>query len=241
MNPHQALPAFAVADPARRRWLAFLGAGTVALALGQGRSAWAQSFEAFFTAVQRDDLSTLLLLDLRGFDLNTIDPRGQHALHIALRVPSTKVAEYLAKHPRVNVDMRNPQDETPLMLAVLKGQTPIARTLVGRDADINKTGWTPLHYAATYAGAQAPEQVSLLLEHHAYIDAESPNGTTPLMMAAQYGSEAVVKLLLQEGADARLTNQQKLSAMDFAQRASRESMAELIANHVRASQPRGKW
>lgn len=223
----------------RRRWLLAVGAGAVAL--GQGGTAWAQSFDAFFTAVQRDDLSTLLLLDLRGFDLNTIDPRGQHALHIALRVPSPKVAEYLAKHPRVNVDLRNPQDETPLMLAVLKGQTAVARTLVGRDADINKTGWTPLHYAATYAGPQAPDQVSLLLEHHAYIDAESPNGTTPLMMAAQYGSEAVVKLLLEEGADVRLTNEKKLSAIDFAQRASRPTVAELIANHARQALPRGKW
>ncbi len=31
------------------------------------------------------------------------------------------------------------------------------------------------------------------------IDAASPNGTTPLMMAAQHGSAEMVKLLLDEG------------------------------------------
>jgi ankyrin repeat protein len=63
--------------------------------------------------------------------------------------------------------------------------------------------------------------VDALLAHHAYIDAESPNGTTPLMMAAQYGVESVVVSLLEAGADASLRNEQGLSALDFARRADR--------------------
>jgi len=39
----------------------------------------------------------------------------------------------------------------------------------------------------------------LLLDEHAYIDAASPNGTTPLMMAAHYGTPSAVKLLLEAG------------------------------------------
>ena len=83
--------------------------------------------------------------------------------------------------------------------------------------------------------------VRLLLEHHAYIDAESPNGTTPLMMAAHYGDPGVVKLLLEEGADPMLRNQQGLTAIDFAHRANRAESAEIIAAFVRARQPKGKW
>ena len=58
--------------------------------------------------------------------------------------------------------------------------------------------------------------VRVLLQHHAYIDAPSPNGTTPLMMAAHYGNPLVTKLLLEEGADPRLKNDLGLSVLDFA-------------------------
>ena len=83
--------------------------------------------------------------------------------------------------------------------------------------------------------------VRLLLENHAYIDAESPNKTTPLMMAAHYGNPGVVKLLLEEGADPLLKNQLGLSAIDFAQRANRQASADIISAFVRAKQPKGKW
>lgn len=217
-------------------------AAGAALGLNVGvRPAWAGSFDDFFVAIKRDDVSELERLDALGFDLNTTDTRGQHALFLALREPSLHVAAYLIKHPKVNVDARNPKDETPLMIAVLKGRTAFIQPLLARDADVNKTGWTPLHYAATYTGKGAVEQVQMLLEHHAYIDAESPNGTTPLMMAAQYGSEDVVKLLLEEGADPTLRNALKLTAIDFANRAGRKTAAELIAEKIRSRQPKGKW
>jgi hypothetical protein len=68
----------------------------------------------------------------------------------------------------------------------------------------------------------------LLLEHHAFVDAESPNGTTPLMMAAQYGTGDAVRLLLEAGAQALQANKQGLSALDFAQRASRPDAIKLL-------------
>jgi uncharacterized protein len=83
--------------------------------------------------------------------------------------------------------------------------------------------------------------MNLLLEEHAFIDAESPNGTTPLMMAAHYGTPEAVKLLLEAGADVAMKNQLGLTAVDFAQRANRRDAAELIAASARAAQPRGKW
>ena len=110
--------------------------------------------------------------------------------------------------------------------------------LIKRDADVNKTGWTPLHYAASKGHLAIME---LLLENHAYIDAESPNGTTPLMMAAQYGTTPAVKLLLDAGADPLLKNQQGLTAIGFAQRVSRTESADLIAAAVRKRQATGKW
>ena len=201
-------------------------------------SAFAGSYEDFFTAIKQDDAPTVRQLLSRGFDPNTIDPKGQNGLYLALQEPSPKVAQVLAEWPKTNVNMLNAQGESVLMIAALKGNLEAAASLVKRDADVNKTGWAPLHYAAT--GGSLPI-LSFLLEQHAYIDAESPNGSTPLMMAAMYGTPEAVKLLVDAGADPLLKNQQGLTAIDFARRASRTESVDLLAAAIRRKQATGKW
>jgi len=201
----------------------------------------ASSFEDFFAAVKHDDVTEIQRLAQRGFDLNTLNRRGEHALFLAMRDDAVKVAGFLLDQPGVQVEVRTPNDESPLMMAALKGRLALATRLIEREAEVNKPGWAPLHYAATDAGAQAPAMVRLLLEHHAYIDAESPNGTTPLMMAAHYGNPTVVKVLLEEGADPSIRNQQGLTAIDFARRANRAEVVEIIAAFIRAKQATGRW
>ena len=198
----------------------------------------AGSYDDFFVAIKQDNSAAVRTLLQRGFDPNTVDPRGRTGLYLALSEPSLKVAQVLIDWPKTNVESRTVSDESPLMIAALNGQIDIARKLIARDADVNKTGWTPLHYAATHGHLDV---MRLLLENYAYIDAESPNKTTPLMMAASYGTPEAVKLLLEAGADPSLKNMQGLSAIDFAQRASRADVAELIAGFVRNRQPKGHW
>lgn len=198
----------------------------------------AGSYDDFFKAIKQDDAATISELLNRGFDANTRNPAGEHGLLLAIREPSLKAAEVLINWPRTDVEARNANDESALMLASLKGHLEIVQKLIARDADVNKTGWTPLHYAAT--GGQIAV-MRLLLESSAYIDASSPNGSTPLMLAAMYGTPASVKLLLEEGADPLLKNEQGMTAIDFANRAKRTESAEIIAAFVRAKQPRGSW
>lgn len=202
---------------------------------------WADSFNDFFSAVKRDDVGTLRQLAQRGFDLNTRNEQGEHALLLALRDDAPAVAGFLLEQAKVQVEIRNVSGESPLMMAALKGRLDAARRLIQRKAEVNKPGWTPLHYAATNADEVSLPMTRLLLEHHAYINAESPNGTTPLMMAAHYGHPSVVKLLLEEGADPLAKNQQGLTAIDFATRAQRAESADIIAAFVRTQQPRGRW
>ncbi len=202
--------------------------------------AMAGSYEDFFAAVKRDEPGPLRELIRRGFDPNTVDPTGQTGLIMALRQESLKAAEVLVSWPKIDVNLLNPKGESALMMAALKGQKDLAEKLIKMGADVNKTGWTPLHYAASNGHLAI---ISLLLENSAYIDAESPNGTTPLMMAAMYGSGAAVKLLLEEGADPQLKNQQGLTALQFAQRASRPDAIEALAaaTQSRRPAPTGQW
>jgi ankyrin repeat protein len=191
----------------------------------------AGSFDDFFRAAHADNASGMRSLLQRGFDPNTRDEHGMTALLVALREPSPKVIQALLESPQTDVDAANASGETPLMLAAIKGQQDLVVQLIKRDAAVNKTGWTPLHYAAT---GNNPAIVKLLLDNYAFIDAQSPNGTTPLMMAAMYGSIDSVKLLLDEGADTAMKNQQNMTAVDFANRANRSDAAELIAAAIRA-------
>lgn len=200
--------------------------------------AHAGSYEDWFRAVKRDDPQAIHELLQRGFDPNALDPSGRPALFIAVQEGALKVADALIAWPKTKVEWRSPKDESPLMIAALKGQKDIVRALIRRDADVNKTGWTPLHYAAT--GGHV-EIILILLDEYAYIDAESPNKSTPLMMAAMYGSTTAVRALLDAGADPTLRNELGLSAVEFAQRANRPDAAELVAAAIRNRAPKGKW
>ena len=192
-------------------------------------------YDDFFAAIKRDNPNTMQSVLARGFDVNTRGPNGEIGLSMALFENSDKVVQVIVAWPKTNVNAINSKGESPLMLAALRGQTDVAQLLLKKGADVNKTGWTPLHYAASSA---ALPMLRLLIDKHAYIDAESPNGTTPLMMAAMYGTGAAVDFLLQEGADAQLKNQQGLTALQFAQRGERPDAIKSLSNPVRPAPAR---
>ncbi len=198
----------------------------------------AGSYDDFFAAIKQDNPDVIRTLLKRGFDPNTINPSGDYGLILAIREASLKVVDVLLESPATQVDVRTPKDESPLMLAALKGYAAMCQKLIARDADVNKPGWTPLHYAATSGHLDV---MHMLLDNHAYIDAASPNGSTPLMMASMYGTTDAVKLLLEAGADPTLKNAQGLSAIDFAWRVQKEDAVALIAAAVRGRTQKGSW
>lgn len=198
----------------------------------------ADSYEDFFSAIDSDRPRVIQSLLQRGFDPNTVNENGHYGLMLAIAAESWEVAKVLVSHPATDVNVRNSADETPLMLAALKGNLELCTLLIERDADVNKKGWAPLHYAATSGGRPV---VRLLLDHFAYIDAESPNKTTPLMMAALYGTMDSVNTLIEAGADLSVKNSLGLTALDFANRSNRPEVVEAIAAGIRAATPKGSW
>ena len=201
-------------------------------------SALAGSYDDFFKAIKEDNPVVLSNLMNRGFDVNTISPQGEYALILAFREPRLKAARVLIGWPNLNAEVRSAQDESPLMLAALHGLLAECQGLIERGADVNKPGWAPLHYAATNGHLAV---MQLLIEENAYLDAESPNGSTPLMMAAHYGTPSAVKLLLESGADPTLKNNLGLSAIDFAHQANRLESAAIIGAFIRGRHPKKSW
>jgi uncharacterized protein len=190
----------------------------------------AGSYEDFFIAINRDDDRGVTKLLERGFDPNSRDPKGQTGLILALRDDSSRVAEALWKSQALDVNAQNASDETALMMAALRGHMAWMQRLVDRGAQVHKEGWSPIHYAATGPEAKA---VALLIERGAPIEALSPGKDTPLMMAARYGAEDSVDLLLARGASASATNDRNLDAVDLARAAGRDFLVERLQKSVK--------
>ena len=171
--------------------------------------------ESFFEAIRNDRVDMVRRWLQRGMDVNSFDARGDSILLIAVRHGSNNVIADLLAIQQIRVDVLNRLGETPLMIAALRGDLKNARRLVELGAQVNRPGWTPLHYAAT-GGHVA--MTRWLLEESAYIDAESPNGTTPLMMAARQGRQSIVELLISEGADPTARNEAGFTVTDYLER-----------------------
>lgn len=102
--------------------------------------------------------------------------------------------------------------------------------MLDKKAEPNNTGWTALHSAAAIGN---DEIVQMLLDASAYIDAGSPNNTTPIMMSARAGKIMTVKLLLDNGADIALKIDVGMTAIDLARKFDHKDIAEGLTQPLR--------
>lgn len=128
----------------------------------------------------------------------------------------------------INVNDKDVQGNTPLIIAVKSGQKIAANFLLEKDADVNvqnKAGNTAL-ITACLSGNQ-PE-TDMLIEHHANPNLQNANGITALIAAVKSGNTAVVKLLLANGANTSLSDHQHKSAADYAKDLKRTEIFNLL-------------
>src|SRR4051812_5247754 len=153
----------------------------------------------FIRSLVMDDVTTVdRMLASGAIDPNLINPiNGQPALVVAVTEGAQRVVERLLQARDLRLEATAPNGNTALMMAAFKHNKPALLALLARGAIVTRPGWTALHYAAASGD---DEIVRILLEHHAYIDAEAPWKFTPLMMAAREGHDSTVALLLEEGA-----------------------------------------
>ena len=192
------------------------------------------SYEEWFAAIEIDDALRCQLLLQRGFDPNTIEPeRLDTALILSVRYKAWKVFALLLKHPDVQLDARSRNGDTALMIAAFNGDTKAALELIDKGAEINRPGWTALHYACAVGNLAV---IRKLIENSAYIDAESPNKTPPMMMAARAGHLSTVQFLIAEGADVSAKNELGLNAIDFAKSQNHIAIISLLERHMKQAE-----
>ncbi len=215
-----------------------LAAGTIAAA----------AVPAIVSPVMAADAGSALVLSARanqvsavrnalraGLDPNSASPEYGPAIVAAAFNQAWEAVGILAKARGIDLERTNARDETALMLAALHGQFDTAKLLVEAGAEVNRAGWTPLHYAVVSGNV---DLVRYLLEQSAYIDAQSPNATTPLMMAARQKLPSLAELLIEEGADPTPRNQSGLSAADYFERNGDTEHAKWLRERARAFEER---
>lgn len=184
---------------------------------------------AMFRAVQVDYADKIKDLIKNGESPNAVESHGVPLIVYAARYKADAVVKMLVENPDTDIEAVDPVGENALMMAAINQDMPMVQTLLAKDAEVNKKGWSPLHYAASGGD---DDIVKLLLDHSAYIDAASPNGSTPLMMATAAGHITTVKLLLDEGADPTLKNQLGLNAVDIAKRYNQRDIADGLGKRL---------
>ena len=180
--------------------------------------AWAAAPDPieFGFAVERGDLRTVT----RWLD-EGLDPEYQ-ASHIGtgLMVAAWNgniemMALFIARggNPR----RANRNGEQPVQLAAWNGHDAAVKWLLERGASLNREGnnWGALHYAVFNGHDQLARE---LIARGAEVNARSPNGSTPLMLAAREGREDMIKALLESGADPRSKNDWGDNALTLAMR-----------------------
>jgi uncharacterized protein len=124
---------------------------------------------------------------------------------------------------------------SPLHLAAFFGQRETAEALLDAGADVRavaRNSEANLAINAAAAGPRAdrrPEIVKLLITRGTPVDGRgSPAGHSPLHEAAFNGDLALVRLLLDSGADRSLRNGEGETALDIALKHGRQEVAGLL-------------
>jgi ankyrin repeat protein len=117
-----------------------------------------------------------------------------------------------------NVDARDSEGSTLLMLASHAGNLPMVKALIEAGAAVNagdERGWTPLMKAAYNAELDRgfADVVQALIDAGADVEMPISYGIRPLMLAAGYGETAVAETLLKAGADVTARNEGGLTAL----------------------------
>ncbi|GMQ94957.1 MAG: hypothetical protein BMS9Abin13_067 [Patescibacteria group bacterium] len=94
-----------------------------------------------------------------------------------------------------NVNTKDKDGTTALMIAVLYVHTEVTKLLLDRGADVNakdKDGTTALMIAALFGQTEIAD---ILLKYDADVNAKDENGTTALMHATTFGQTEIIALL----------------------------------------------
>lgn len=210
------------------RWAARISAGALAFWLALA-PAWAAAPDpvAFGVAVENGNRRAVEQWLDEGMPADYVADRIGTGLMIAAWNGDIEMMNLFLQRG-ANPRRTNRNGEQALQLAAWNGHTAAVRWLLERGATLNREDkhWSALHYAVFSGHAELARE---LIERGADINARSPNGSTPLMMAAREGRDEIARQLLEAGADTKLQSDWGDTALSFAMRYDHYRLGKMIS------------
>lgn len=150
----------------------------------------------FMEAAKRNDLKTMKCL-VRSLNVNAKNVHNRTALHYAVAGKNKEATQFLLQR-RVKVDQKDKYGMAPIHLAAWFGSLDILKLLVQAGAEQkveNKEGLNILHCAAINNNTEIVEYIINDMQMKE-LDKDDQSGRRPFALAAEHGSVAVVKVLM---------------------------------------------
>ncbi len=194
-----------------------------------GGNAWAALPDPveFGWAVERGDMRSVSAWLDEGLSPDFMGSEVGSGLMIAAWHGNIEMMDLFIRRG-ANPRRANANGEQPLQLAAWNGHLDAVKWLLDHGANLNREGnyWGALHYAVFNGHAGLAHY---LIGRGAEVNAHSPNGSTPLMMAAREGREDIAKVLLEAGADTKVKNDWGDTALTLAMRYEHFQLGKMIS------------
>ena len=179
-----------------------------------------------YLTLERGDLDQLKRHIAWGTDVLSPLPDGRTPLQIVAADGREVFVDLLLK-AGADPEARGADGHTAMETALINGRVQVATLLAPRGKPIDANA---LLLVLAQHGTRDRYALAFLLQRGANLNAQGPDGDTPLLIAVRRNDRVFVRHLLDRGADPFVTDARGKSALAVAEELGHEDVARLLRN-----------
>ncbi|KIW82788.1 hypothetical protein Z517_02031 [Fonsecaea pedrosoi CBS 271.37] len=183
---------------------------------------------ALYRAVSQGDKSIVKLLLENNADPQARPPEANSPLHVAVIYDRSSILKMLLERSTEGLEEVTSAGETPLYLAVARGQTKNATALLEAGANVHARPIGKDTMLDIAVNRHDSSMIKLLLKGGVDVNQRNRDGDTPLNRFIATGNTSMVKTLLEHGANPRAKNRNAETPLSLAVNQGHSSIVSLL-------------